>query len=106
MDDNINELVTQDFFLACTPVTSLMLSDLRAFYNQSFIDELHTYIVLNSKNVSLHPIIALDTNRIKETIQSIANRSFVDQSVEEHSFTKYYKNLWSPIVHLSDRSSS
>ena len=90
-DDDGNKLVIDGFFLACSPITSLTLSDLRSFYKQSFIDELHTYIVFNSKNFSLHRLIDFDTNPINETIQSIADRSFVDQWIEEFSFTEYYR---------------
>lgn len=78
-DDRLDMLIIQGFVLACTPLTSLTLSDLRAFYNQSFIDELYARILFNSKHFPLRPIAASDTNRVNETIQSIVDRSFVDQ---------------------------
>lgn len=79
-DENINKLIIEGFALSCTPATSLMLSDLRAFY-----------LMFNPKNFTMHPLTVSNTNRINETIQSIADRSFVDQWIDEISFTKYYK---------------
>ena len=90
-DDELNKLIIDGLILACTPITSLILSDFRVFYNQSFIDELFTFIPLNSKNFSFHPLMASDANQINDRIQSIAERSFVNQWIEELSFTDYYK---------------
>ena len=66
-DADLNMITIEGFIRTCTPITSLTLSNFRSFYNQTFIDELYTYVVFNSMN---------------ESIQSIADRSFVNQWIE------------------------
>ncbi|UJR19355.1 hypothetical protein I4U23_022484 [Adineta vaga] len=91
LDSNVRLLNIDGFVIACSPVTSLMQSNLEIFYNKSFIDELFTYVVYNSKNFSLNPLDIWNTSQINETLQTISDRSFVDQWISEISFTKYYE---------------
>ena len=91
IDNQYRTIEINGFTRTCTAITSITQSNFQSFSNQSLIDQVYTFVLLNSNNFTLRPLVASNIHPIDEIIQSIADRSFVDQWIEQFSFDDYYK---------------
>ena len=90
-DEYRNLVMIEGLIVACTPITALTLSDLRLFYNKSFIDWLFAYLPNNRQSFSLNTLSLSNQSSPNETIQSMVNQSFVQQWFIDVSFSNYYR---------------
>lgn len=85
-DNNIQ--FVSDWYVACWPIESLLLSSLTAFYNQSALD----FITDTTRFMALIPLNSVHSN-INTTIDDLVNKLFIEKWVTNISYVIFQSVL-------------
>ena len=85
-----NNTVVDGMFIGCLPITSLLLSTLECFYNQTCLDKIKQ--ALNIQNFSIDPLNSLESSQYssKTTVNQIMNNLMLENCTYEINYTDYF----------------
>ena len=85
-----NNTVVDGMFIGCLPITSLLLSTLECFYNQTCLDKIKQ--ALNIQNFSIDPLNSLESSQYssKTTVNQIMNNLMLENWTYEINYTDYF----------------
>lgn len=77
-------------FIGCLPITSLRLSTLECFYNQTCFNEVKQ--TTNSQNLSVNCLNPLESSRypIKTALNEIIDHFMLEEWIYEINYTEYF----------------
>ncbi|UJR08382.1 hypothetical protein I4U23_012653 [Adineta vaga] len=88
-----------ELFIGCYPLESILHSSLECFYNQTCLNSVRHFIDENMSNVTFtilnSSLPSTKVYGIKETVQEMVDRLFVDHWYINKSYTKYFQKCQS-----------